>query len=405
MELTRTITTRGLLLGVDGRIDGYWSDHLDVALDEAVREGHHRITLDCEKVNFISSAGIGVLMKHHKELTAIGGGFALVNASQPVRTVLQISRLSELLLTTTMADAASPAVPASRTLDAGALHLEVFDLDARATLTCRAFGSADPLAQGRFSAEQCVALASLAPRFAVGVGAFGDSFEECRGRFGELVAVQGATAYQPADGTNVPDYLLTQGGPGTDVRMLYGLGAHGAFAHLVRFEPATRGATVSLSALLEACLQATGASALGVVLVAETEGLVGAALRRSPAQPLDEGDFFSHPAVRTRLSFTPARTFPHGVSLVAGFVARGADNLGHGQFRPVAGDLTGHLHAAAFRFQPIQRGAIDLAETLGRLYEPGQLQGVVHLLNDDRGATGAGESAFIRGACWIAPLA
>ena len=56
MELTRTLTTSGLLLGVDGRIDGYWSDHLDVALDEAVREGHHRITLDCEKVNFISSA-------------------------------------------------------------------------------------------------------------------------------------------------------------------------------------------------------------------------------------------------------------------------------------------------------------------------------------------------------------
>lgn len=405
MELTRTLSARGLLLGVDGRIDGYWSDHLDVALDEAVREGHHRITLDCEKVNFISSAGIGVLMKHHKELTHIGGAFVLVNASQPVRKVLQISRLSELLLSGASAETTAPAVAASRTIDANGLHLELFELDARATLACRPFGSAEPLAQGRFRAEQCVALANVSPRFAVGVGAFGDSFDECRGRFGELVAVQGATAYQPADGTNVPDYLLTQGGPGTDVRMLYGLGAHGAFAHLVRFEPASRGATVSLSQLIGACLDATGASALGVVVVAETEGLVGAALRRSPAQPIDEGDFFSHPAVRTRLSFTPARTFPHGVSLTAGFVSRGDDSVGHGQFRAMGGSLSGHLHAAAFRFQPIQRGPIDLGDTLGRLFEPGQLQGVVHLLNDDRGATGAGESAFIRGACWIAPLA
>ena len=265
MELTRTLTTSGLLLGVDGRIDGYWSDHLDVALDEAVREGHHRITLDCEKVNFISSAGIGVLMKHHKELSHIGGAFVLVNASQPVRTVLQISRLSELLLSGVPAEAAVPVVAASRTVDADGLHLELFELDAHATLACRPFGSADPLTQGRFSAEQCVALASVGPRFAVGVGAFGDSYDECRGRFGELVAVQGATAYQPADGTNVPDYLLTQGGPAADVRMLYGLGAHGAFAHLVRFEPVSRGATVSLSHLLGACLDATGASALGVV--------------------------------------------------------------------------------------------------------------------------------------------
>ena len=64
---------------------------------------------------------------------------------------------------------------------------------------------------------------------------------------------------------------------------------------------------------------------------------------------------------------------------LAGFVA--ADHL-----------LGGHLHAAAFRFQPIQRGAIDLQDTLGRLFEPNQLQGVVHLLNDDRGASGAGKS-------------
>ena len=35
----------GLLLLVDGRIDSYWSDHLDAALDAAVREGHHRIAV------------------------------------------------------------------------------------------------------------------------------------------------------------------------------------------------------------------------------------------------------------------------------------------------------------------------------------------------------------------------
>jgi hypothetical protein len=37
-----------------------------------------------------------------------------------------------------------------------------------------------------------------------------------------------------------------------------------------------------------------------------------------------------------------------------------------------------------------------------RLFEPDQLLGVMHLLSDDRGAAGAGETEFIRGACWIA---
>ena len=67
--------------------------------------------------------------------------------------------------------------------------------------------------------------------------------------------------------------------------------------------------------------------------------------------------------------------------------------------------MVGHLHAAAFRFQPIQKGWIDLSATVTRLFEPNQLSGVIHVLNDDRGATGAGESELIRGACWIAPVA
>ena len=30
---------------------------------------------------------------------------------------------------------------------------------------------------------------------------------------------------------------------------------------------------------------------------------------------------------------------------------------------------------------------------------------MLHLLHDDRGAAGAGESEFVRGACWIGPIA
>jgi hypothetical protein len=38
------------------------------------------------------------------------------------------------------------------------------------------------------------------------------------------------------------------------------------------------------------------------------------------------------------------------------------------------------------------------------LFEGGGLQGVLHLLRDDREIAGAGESEFLRGACWVAPI-
>jgi hypothetical protein len=350
-----------LHLRVDGRVDGYWADHLDSALAAAVSEGHHRIALDCSAISFLSSAGTG--------------------------------------------DVGTRSAPVMRPLEVHGLALDVYDLDARGALTVRALGTATPLASGAFTDEDCVSLEGMAPAFAIGVGAFGDGFADCRARFGELISVAGATAYQPADGTNVADYLVSLGPLGPDIRLLYGLACDGAFSHLVRFEPLQQPAAVTPSQLASACLQLAKAEMMGIVIVAETVGLVGAALRRSPAQPLESGDFFTHPSIRTRLSFTAERAFTPSVSLSAGVVARRSAAADGAQMRPLGADSQGHLHAAAFRFRPIQKGFIELSETIARLFEPDQLMGVMHLLDDDRGAAGAGESEFLRGACWIAKVA
>ena len=48
---------------------------------------------------------------------------------------------------------------------------------------------------------------------------------------------------------------------------------------------------------------------------------------------------------------------------------------------------------------------LDFADTVAGLFEAHHPLGVLHLLQDDRSPSGAGESEFIRGACWIGPIA
>jgi anti-anti-sigma factor len=407
MEITRKRTGNFVDIEVTGRLDGYWCDHLTAALTDVIHEGGHHIRVDCAQVNFLSSAGVGVLTKFYRELSRINGSFQVVNPSQRVSTVLKMTRLDTLLITPP-AEAATPTTrePARR-IEAGGVGLEVFDLDGRAHLTCRAIGSPAPLVTGYFGEDQCCSFEPVAPALAVGVGAFGESFAECQARFGEMISVAGATAYQPGDGTNVADYLLVTGGDGSDIRLLYCLACDGRFSHLIRFDTIQHGTSVGLSRLIAGCMDAIEASALGVVIVAETSGLLGAALRHSPTTPPDDGGFFSHPGVRTRLTFTAERVFRGSLALVAGVVRRGAglDRRGEEQLRPVGADVLGHFHAAAFRFRPLRKGMIELNETVAGLFEPDQLLGVMHLLNDDRGAAGVGESEFVTGACWIGPIA
>jgi hypothetical protein len=242
--------------------------------------------------------------------------------------------------------------------------------------------------------------------FAVGVGALGQSFEECQGRFGEFLAAAGAAAYLPTDGTNVPDYFLLGGSTVPRVRLCYGLVCDGPFARLARFESRREPATVTLTELVDAALEQVQADRVGMVLIAESAGLMGAALCRSPALDSPPPDPFAHPQVRDWLTFTGEHVLRGTTTLIAGIAARAA----RGSLAPLLRSLgsaptpVGHFHAAAFSYRTLPKGEIDLQTTVAALFEHQSLQTILHLLGDYREGTGLGESEFVRGACWMGPL-
>ena len=67
--------------------------------------------------------------------------------------------------------------------------------------------------------------------------------------------------------------------------------------------------------------------------------------------------------------------------------------------------LQGHFHAAVVPYRPLPGGAIELAATVARLFEPGRIDSILHLIGDSRPIVGAGESTFTRGVIWYVPLA
>jgi hypothetical protein len=161
-----------------------------------------------------------------------------------------------------------------------------------------------------------------------------------------------------------------------------------------------------LSELASVCLDVAGADAAGVVMIAESAGLVGAALRRSPALGDEDGGPFGFPGVRDWLTFTAESAFARSLALVVGVAARGAGGALAPLVRPLGSPPapTGHFHAAAFSYRPLPRGAIDLGPTVASLFDGQTLQGVLHLMIDRRPIVGIGESKFVRGACWVGPI-
>jgi len=301
-------------------------------------------------------------------------------------------------------EAAKPE--SARRLDLSGVRVEVFDLAPEEKLKCRKVGSPSLLSHCGFSERDCRAMQFPESAMAVGLGAFGNGFGDCRNRFGEFLAVAGAAAYQPTDGSNVPDYLISQGELVPEIQVLYSIVCEGAFGFLARFEATGETGAARLSSLAAAGLEIAGANEAAMVIVGESGGLVGAALRNSPAAAEEDSAPLGYPEIRKWLSFSAERAYNRSLVIAGGVAARSMDGPLSCLVRPLGdeGAPAGHFHAAAFPYRSLRRGRIEMAPTIRPVFEAGPLEGVLHLLGDHREAVGAGESEFIRGACWIGPV-
>ena len=408
MDIEQRRAGDALELVIKGRLDSYWADHLTARLNEVIQQGHHHLRLNLTTTSYLSSAGIGVLVQFYRQLRAINGSLLVVEPSSQVEKILGIAGLTQLLLTpATQKAAPETALDEGKKVEIQGVRYEVFNDAPGETLEYRAVGDPGLLRGCRFGEEHGTAIPFPEDGFALGLGAIGPDFASCRERFGEFLSVGGAAAYLPTDGTNTPDYLLSASGSAPDLSVLYGLECRGKLSHLARFEAANERGATTLSNLAESALSIAGAGAAGIVMVAESNGLIGAALRRSPATNPAENAPFAFPGIREWLSFTPERVFRNAVAVLAGVVRREGGNALNGMVRPLGrgSSISGHFHAAVFTYGPIQRGRIELRAAVTRLFETEKLQTVLHLLHDDRPIAGAGESEFTRGACWIGPLA
>jgi len=84
MEINTAMMKRCVLLNISGRIDSSTAPKLQESLNEVMTEGSYRIVLDLKQVDFVSSAGLWVLVNAQKKCKRFNRG-ELVLADVPQR--------------------------------------------------------------------------------------------------------------------------------------------------------------------------------------------------------------------------------------------------------------------------------------------------------------------------------
>lgn len=392
-------------LEVVGRMDSYGSRHVADAMEELMREGAHHARLNLSRTTYISSAGIRVLLQGFQQFAAVGGALIVVEPSPAVRQILELAGLGSMMSAAAEEKPADHAAAITTREEAGCTFA-IQTCVPGARVLCRVAGRAQPLISEGFGERDCETFSVPADLMSLGLGAFGETYAECRERFGEFVAIAGCAACQPTDETGFADYMVSAGSLVPRLATLYSVSCKGHFEKFVRFDSHPQSGPVGLTSVVKACLDAAAAPLAALVILAESSGVLGASLKHSPIarhEPL-----FHHPEVRQWLSFSPVRSHPRSVLLVAGVAAKPPcpEPLAS-LLRPLSrnAELSGHFHAAVFGYRPLRKGFLDLEPAVKHLFDAGGLQSVLHLLSDDRPGSGSGETEFTRGACWVSPVA
>ena len=95
LQITKNVSDSALTLALEGRLDTTTAPQLEGAVKESL-DGVTSLTMDFAKLEYVSSAGLRVLLASQKQMNT-QGEMVIVNACDDIREVFDITGFSDIL--------------------------------------------------------------------------------------------------------------------------------------------------------------------------------------------------------------------------------------------------------------------------------------------------------------------
>ena len=85
------------VVSIEGRVDTVTVPDLEKKVSPIWDMPAITLVFDCEKMEYISSSGLRIILTAHKKVTAKGGKFIVRNLTREVRSVIDLTGFSRIL--------------------------------------------------------------------------------------------------------------------------------------------------------------------------------------------------------------------------------------------------------------------------------------------------------------------
>ncbi|HQC11964.1 MAG TPA: STAS domain-containing protein [Methanoregulaceae archaeon] len=218
MEVTTRRHEGILTFTCNGRLDGFGSGILERSIRDALGDDDRSIVVDLDSVDYLSSAGIRVLLANSKALKKRGGMLALTRVQKYPSQVLDMAGFSSVFPRYPSIGEAVRACQRSlepddllvdilaETQDLPGLKLSI-ELGSSAPADLVVSGDLQDILHARLVPEKVRTMDFADIAYALGVGAMGSSVDDALPLMGEMVVLHGSIVWLPTDGHDTPDFF------------------------------------------------------------------------------------------------------------------------------------------------------------------------------------------------------
>lgn len=97
MQITTNISNHNLIISLSGRLDTITSPQLEEEINRNSFDEIETVTLNMRALEYVSSAGLRVVLKLHKKMTAQGGQLKLINVNDMIMEIFTMTGMDSFL--------------------------------------------------------------------------------------------------------------------------------------------------------------------------------------------------------------------------------------------------------------------------------------------------------------------
>ncbi|MFP4548444.1 MAG: STAS domain-containing protein [Fidelibacterota bacterium] len=405
MKLTTKTENNLLIIALEGRLDATNAEETLGKIKKEIDKGYNQLTLDLSKMDYLSSAGIRVLITVLKKIKSLNGEMKLAALQDYPKNVLKISGFLKIFdiyedksgALQSFQSRANKKQPSATTEQITRENL-TFQIQAAdpqpASLTV--LGNYQTFLRAECVPSNLITYPISAIRHSLGMGAIGEEKTTSLDHIGEMMLVNGTAIWMEPEDKNIPDYLAPVDAENKiDLHTPFHIILDDHFNDILRFEANDLDKGISLkeiyTKLLSIAAQRTPnfKGIISCLIRADVHSVYGVALKRSPQianKPGNSSEILSGDNIRKWLQYNIDAAFEDTSALITGVgLARNHDFPAEqvaNMFKQDNDSIAIHNHGAIFDFIPEERNTFDLKLEIQKVLKNAELTGMQHLLEN-----------------------